>query len=44
MATAEGVSLNTMLLTLIADAYGWRSATEEAAKETKPRSKRKAAA
>jgi len=41
MATAEGVSLNTMLLTLIAEGHGWRSANEEAANETKPRSKRK---
>lgn len=42
MATAEGVSLNTMLLTLIADGYGWRSATGAVANETKPRAKRKA--
>lgn len=40
MATAEGVSLNTMLLTLISDGYGWRSARPEG----KPRSKKKAAA
>ena len=44
MANAEGVSLNTMLPTLIADSYGWRSATEEAANASKPRSKRKALA
>lgn len=40
MATAEGVSLNTMLLTLISDGYGWRSAQPE----NKSRPKKKAAA
>ena len=44
MATAEGVSLNTMLLTLIADGHGWRSAGGGAPSENKPKAKRKTAA